>query len=291
MVKPLLRCALLTAMLAAPVAVGATESEDLTRALALYKQKDYDGAALQFAQLETQSPDDPQIAYYLGCIARRRKRSEDAVTYLEKATRLAPNNADYFVALGDAYGAIANQTRSFTAARQTCTALERAVELAPKSEEARAALITFCRKAPSLVGGGMTKAYDQAKELRALDAPAGTRLLATLYEGEKRYDEAIAACEDTLREHGDDYGLLYVTGRIAAASGTHLDEGIAALEKSLTLPAPEGFPGYAAAHVRLGQLYAQKNAPAEARRHFEAALQLEPTNKDAQTGLEALPKA
>lgn len=290
MVKPILLCTLLTTVMATAVSLSA-EPVDLTAAIALYKDKDYDGAALSFTQLESQNPDDPQVAYYLGCIARRRKRNEDAVNYLEKATRLAPNNADYFLALGDAYGAIANQTRSFTTARQTCLALERAVQLAPKSEEARAALITFCRKAPSLVGGGMSKAYDQAKELQTLDAPAGTRLLATLYEGEKRYDEAIAACEETLREHSNDYGLLYVTGRIAAASGTHLDQGITALEKCLVLPVVEGFPGYAAAHVRLGQLYAKKNAPAEAHRHFEAALQLEPTNKDAQAGLEALPKA
>lgn len=288
MVKLILLCAALTAV---AIINLAAEAPDLTASIALYKQKDYVNAELGFSQLAGQYPEDPNIAYYLGRIARHQKHYDQAVSYLEKATRLAPTNAAYFVALGDAYGAIANVNHSFTAARQTCTALEHAVELAPTSEEARAALITFCRSAPSIVGGGMVKAYDQAKELRTLDAPAGTRLLATLYEGERRYDEAIAACEETLRDQANNYGLLYVTGRIAAASGTHLDEGIAALEKCLTLPAVEEFPGYAFAHVRLGQLYAKKSAMADARRHFDAALQLDPTNKDASTGLENLPKS
>lgn len=288
MVKSILLWAVLTVTLTANLVA---ESPDLAGPIALYKQKDYENAALGFAQFESEHPDNPSIAYYLGVIARRQKRYNDAVRYLEKATRLAPTNSAYFVALGDAYGAIANQTQSITAARQTCTALEKAVELAPTSEEARAALITFCRKAPSIVGGGMLKAYHQAKELRGLDAPAGTRLLATLYEGEKRFDEAIAACAETLRDHPDDYGLLYVTGRIAAAAGVHLDQGIAALEKCLTLPVVEGFPGYASAHVRLGQLYLKKDATTEARSHFEAALELDPGNKDATTGLDNLSKS
>lgn len=289
MVKPILLCAALVSFTGLSLSAEPSDSS-LSAAISLYQNKDYDNAAVNFTQLESRNPTDPQIAYYLGCIARHRKRFDEAVTYLEKATRLAPNNADYFLALGDACGAIASQKRSFSSARQTCTALERAVELAPTSEEARAALITFCREAPTMVGGGLQKAYEQAKALQALNPPAGARLLATLYEREKRYDEAIAACESALRDHPEDYGLLYVTGRIAAASGTHLDDGIAALEKCLTLPVAEGFPGYAAAQVRLGQLCAKKGAASDARRHFETALQLEPNNKDGQAGLEALPK-
>lgn len=267
----------------------AADALNLSPAIALYKQKDYEKAGAAFAELESANPENPQVAYYLGRIAQRQKRYEAAVTALEKATRLDPQNPEYFIALGDVYGAIANQTRSFATARQSCSALEHAVELAPRSEEARAALISFCRKAPSIVGGGMNRAYEQAKQLRALDAPAGTRLLATLYEGEQRFDEAFVTCAETLGDYPDDYGLLYVTGRIAAASGKHIDQGIAALEKSLTLPPVESFPGHAAAHVRLGQLYAKKSATAEARQHFEAALKLEPGNKDAEAALTALP--
>lgn len=282
--KPLIFCAGMVVV----SALWAEEAPDISGAVALYKQKDYDKAATAFLDLQSKAPEDPQIAYYLGRIAQRQKRYDDAVALLEKATKLVPTNPEYFIALGDAYGAIANQTRSFTAARQTCVALERAVELAPASEEARAALISFCRKAPSIVGGGMVKAYDQAKELQKLDAPAGTRLLATLYESEKRYDEAFASCADTLKNHPADYGLLYVTGRIAAAAHQHEDEGIAALEKCLTLTPVEGFPGHAAAHVRLGQLHAQKGAKGKAREHFEAALKMDPANHDAQAALAEL---
>lgn len=263
---------------------------ELGAAISAYQQKEYDNAATAFLQLASQRPNDPEIQGYLGKIAIKQKRFEDAVGFFEKATQLAPEKSEHFVGLGEAYGSIANRTQSLSMALKTVEALEHAVTLDPKSEEARAALISYCRKAPSIAGGGMAKAYAQAKEFRTINPPAGARLLATLYENEKRYDEAMAVCLETLKDSPEDYGLLYVTGRIAVGSGSHFDEGISALEKCLKLTPPEGFPTHASAEMRLGQLYAKKGDVRKARESFEASLKLDPENKDAQTGLAALPK-
>jgi tetratricopeptide (TPR) repeat protein len=261
------------------------ENVDLSTGLKLYHEKNYDAAQDEFERLDREFPNQPEILYHLGRTARRQKRFDEAARLLERCTRLAPNNAEYFLALGDAYGAIASRQRTLSAATRTCEALEKAVELAPKSEEARAALIDFCRSAPSIAGGGMKRAYDEANALRRLDAPAGTRLLAALFESEKRYDEAIAACEAALHNHPSDYSLLYLLGRLCVVSGSHLDEGIEALTKALEIEVPKGFPNHAFAHLRLGQLYQKKNERADARKHFEATLAEEPNNADAKAAL------
>jgi cytochrome c-type biogenesis protein CcmH/NrfG len=263
-------------------------SPELTSAIGLYKEKNYDAANTALLALEKQAPNDAGVQYYLGRVARKQKRNDEAVIHLEKATQLASDNSEYFLALGDAYGAIASATRSFGAAQRSGQALEQAVRLAPRSEEARAALIDFCRQAPPIVGGGMKRAYAQAAELQKLDPAAGARLLAGLHLGERRPNEAIAVCSETLREHPHDYSLLYLIGRISVENGTHLEEAAQALEECLTLPVPTGFPSHAAANVRLGQVYSKIGDFATARRHFAAALQEEPDNADAKTGLATL---
>jgi cytochrome c-type biogenesis protein CcmH/NrfG len=276
------------ALLLTALPAVAEVSPELKSAISLYKEKNYDAAGTALLALEKQAPEDAGVQYYLGRVARKQKRNDEAVLHLEKATQLAPDNSEYFLALGDAYGAIASATRSFGAAQRSGQAFEQAVKLAPRSEEARAALIDFCRQAPPIVGGGMRKAYAQAAELQKLDPAAGARLLAGLYLGERRYNEAIAVCSDTLREHPHDYSLLYLVGRISVENGTHLEDAAQALEECLKLPVPEGFPSHAAANVRLGQVYSKIGDFTTARSHFESALQEEPENADAKKGLATL---
>jgi tetratricopeptide (TPR) repeat protein len=272
-------------------AVKPTESAELTAAIASYHQKNDPAARTQFAKIISSDPKCAEAYFYLGKIERRERNFEVAATDEEKATQLAPDNPDYFIALGDAYGKLANENRSFTLAQQSCAALEHAVGLAPRSEEARAALIDFCRKAPSIVGGGMTKAYHQAEELRKLDAPAGTRLLITLYADDGRDAEAFQAGAETLKDHPDDYGLLFALGRLAAADSTHLEAGEADLRKCLTLPAPAGFPDHTAAHLRLAQILQKQGHSDEARNEFKLVLAASPDNTDAKAGLADLEKS
>ncbi|HEU5078335.1 MAG TPA: tetratricopeptide repeat protein [Opitutaceae bacterium] len=276
------------ALLLTALSAFADVSPELTKAIEQFKQKNYDAAAAALQALDKQTPNTPEVLYYLGMTERKQKHYEDAVRHLEKATELSPNNSAYFLALGDAYGSIAKETRSFGAAQRTGQAFETAVKLDPKSEEARASLIDFCRKAPPIVGGGMKRAYAQAKELQALDPIAGARLLVSLYRGDKRDEDAFAVCNDTLKEHPHDYSLLYLIGRMAVETGTHTMDGVQALEECLTLPAPEGFPTHTSANIRLGQLYSKIGDFPSARKRFEQALKDDPTNADAKAGLDSL---
>jgi cytochrome c-type biogenesis protein CcmH/NrfG len=267
------------------------QSAELTAAIATYHQKNDGAARAQFEKIIAADPKCAEAYFYLGKIERREKHFEAAAADQEKATQLAPDRPDYFIALGDAYGKLANESRSFSLAQQSCAALAHAVGLAPRSEEARAALIDFCRKAPSIVGGGLPKAYRQAEELQKLDAPAGTRLLITLYADEGRDVEAFQAGAETLKDHPDDYGLLFALGRLAAADGTHLATGEADLRKCLTLPAPEGFPDHTAAHLRLGQILQHQGRAEDARSECTFVLSASPDNADAKAGLAELEKS
>lgn len=272
-------------------AAKSAESPELTAAIATYHEKNDPSARAQFEKIVAANPKCAEAFFYLGKIERRERNFEAAAADEEKATQLAPDKPEYFIALGDAYGKLANESRSFSLAQQSCAALEHAVGLAPRSEEARAALIDFCRKAPSIVGGGLTKAYRQAEELRKLDAPAGTRLLITLYADEGRDLEAFQAGEETLKDHPDDYGLLFALGRLAAADGTHLEVGEADLRKCLTLAVPNGFPDHTAAHLRLGQILQKQGRTADARSEFKLVLTASPDNPDAKAGLAELEKS
>jgi tetratricopeptide (TPR) repeat protein len=268
-------------LLPAPV----SSAPELSGAVELYRARNYEEATKALEQLRVAEPENPEIIYYLGLTARRQKRFDEAVRLLEDCVKRVPSNPDYHVALGDAYGALASKNRSFTQASRARSSFETAVALAPRSEKARAALIDYCREAPSIAGGGMGKAYAHAKEFQALEPAAGTRLLVILYVSEKRYADAIAACRDFLRSSPEDYTINYQLGRVAAISGSSPDEGIAALEKCLTLAVPEDFPGHAHVHTRLGQLYTRKGNAANARKHFEAALALDPNLAEAKEGL------
>jgi tetratricopeptide (TPR) repeat protein len=145
----------------------------------------------------------------------------------------------------------------------------------------------YCQQAPSIVGGGMDKAFEQAQEIKKLDAVEGGDALGSLYAADKKFDLATGEYESVLKIKPDDYNALYQTGRIAVLTGDRLDRGLAALQECLTLKTPEGQPPYAAVQWRIGNILEKKNDKPGARAAYEAALKADPNFKEA---IEALKK-
>src|SRR5262249_25503267 len=149
-------------------------------------------------------------------------------------------------------------------------------ELDPKNLAARTSLMAVYQQAPSMMGGGTDKAYEQAAAIKALDATRGHLAYATLYVADKKPDQALAELDEVLKGSPDDYAALYEVGKLAATTGKYLERGLASLRQCLELPAPAGTPGHAAAQWRLGNILEKQGDAAGARAAYEAALKLDP---------------
>ena len=257
-----------------------------------YQAKRYDEARAAFTELASAEPQNPEPHYHLGLVAMKTGDTDEAIRAFELAVQLAPENSDYHMELGGAYGAKAEQVGLFskmTWAKKCQAALEKSIALNPDNLVARNGLVSYYRAAPTFVGGGLPKAYEQAEEIRRRDLIMGSAILGQLYLREKKYDDAITVFADAAKSHPDNYHLHYLIGRTAADSGTHLEAGEQALRRCLELtPAPRE-PSHAHVHWRLG-LIAQKRGDANAARTaFEKSLSLNPDLPEPRTALETLP--
>src|SRR3974390_3089292 len=93
---------------------------------------------------------------------------DNAITNGEKAVNAAPNNSMYHLWLGREYGGKAASVSALSAAsyaKKTKNEFEKAVQLDPANVQARADLSEYYTDAPSIVGGGLDKARDQAAQV------------------------------------------------------------------------------------------------------------------------------
>lgn len=110
---------------------------------------------------------------------------DEAVRECEAAVAAAPTNSSYQRWLGSAYGqkaGHAGKLSAFGIAKKAHSAMEKAVQLDPKSADALSDLGEYCVSAPGIVGGGIDKANALAQRLLAVDAPRGHTLLARIAE-------------------------------------------------------------------------------------------------------------
>jgi len=257
----------------------------------LFKAKQYPEARTAFEQIATSEPGNAAAHYYLGVLAQRRDDTDEAIRRLETATKLDPKNSGYFLELGGAYGNAAGKAGVFSKlglAKQCQAALEKAVQLDPENIEARNALVSYYRAAPTFVGGGMSKAYEQAEEIRKRSATTGAAVLGQLYLAEKKIDQAFALYEETLKANPDNYMLLYAVGRAAAQTGQHVERGEQVLRRCLELTPGKGEPGYAPVQWRLGNLAERRGDPVAARAAYEAALKVDAAFTQARDALAKL---
>lgn len=268
-----------------------------------------DEAVHALEQEITQSPSDAE-AHNLLCRAYFMLDEWDrAIAACEHAVSRAPQQSLYHLWLGRAYGEKADRAGVFSAAglaKKVRISFERAVELDPKSSEARTDLGEFYAEAPAIVGGGKDKARVQADELMAFDPARGHWLLARIDEknkdaaaAEHEYRAAIAASHSEARSWLDLANFFFYARRIdemeqairtlesspvdhpealmhAAGilqrAGRDNQTAIRLLRRYLTSPVEEG-PAFKA-HDQLGQLLEKQGDRKAAVQEFRAALAL-----------------
>ncbi|HLV86162.1 MAG TPA: hypothetical protein VKV39_04240 [Candidatus Sulfotelmatobacter sp.] len=114
----------------------------------------------------------------------------------ERAREIDPQKASYSLWLGRIYGEKADHVGFISAAglaKKVRESFERAVELEPKSWEARTDLAEFYLEAPGIVGGGKDKAHQQADAIMVLNPPMAHWVEARI--AEKDGDTAAAERE------------------------------------------------------------------------------------------------
>jgi tetratricopeptide (TPR) repeat protein len=246
----------------------------------------------------------------------------------ERAISLERGVSEYHLWLANAVGQQAQNAsvvRQPFMARRIKAEFERAVELDPRSVEARNGLISYYLQAPAIMGGSVEKAREQARAIAALDVVQGHMANAQISWADKdtaateRYwREAITAIPDSVmpvinlanRLHAwgrtaDAFALYdgylarqprnvparFQLARLVAISGTQLPRGERVLRDLLadTSWVSGGWsPSRGAVHARLGDVLRKLGKTDEARAAYTTALSLDKDSQIAKDGLKAL---
>jgi len=214
---------------------------------------------------------------------------------------------------------------SLSLAHKAHREFETAVRLDAQNLEAQRDLIRYLVNAPGIVGGGEEPAERQIQALTAVDTLQGELAQAELYVTRKKFDQADVEYQKILqlnpkrigiyfeiaeyyRDRGNaarmseavedgaplapsDHRLEYYRG-IALILG---DRDPAQAEADLlhyldTVPDNANVPSHSTAHEWLGRLYEREGQLDKAAKEFQAALTLDPHDKQASESLRSLQK-
>lgn len=323
-VRSALSAALLLLGVVSP-ASAAAPAGPLAPGIQAFEERRYEDARKFFAPFAASHPNDAEAADYLGRTLLNLRKADDAIDWLEKATKLAPRRADYLVHLAQAYGRAAQEAsmlRKPGLANDAKDACLKAIAIDPDNLDAREFLVTFYLVAPGIMGGDDDKAREQANEIAkrdpvrgalaranvaadAKDNPAAERILkeavakhpneprlqialGLLYQSQQRWDAAFELYEAMLAADPNAWNALYQIGRTAALSGKRLDRGVEALKRYLGHPPEPDSPPLANAHYRLGMIYEKQGTKPAARAEYQTAIKLDPKLDDAKEALKKL---
>jgi tetratricopeptide (TPR) repeat protein len=256
----------------------------------------------------------------------RRQEFAAAVPLLEKCVAADQGNSKFHQWLGRALGLQAAQNgiaSSLLSIRRVKAELEKAIALDALNLEARQDLAILYRALPGLLGGSYARAAEQVAFIRRHDPAFASQLDGDFLAGEKKYDAALAAYNESARLHprpviqvrisllhqqkkewekafaaldqalaldGNYPFALYQIGRTAALSGQQLDRGEKCLRNYLAMPLREELenPSLASAHFRLGNILEKKGDSAGARAEYEVSLKIDPKQKEPRAALAKL---
>lgn len=237
-------------------------------------------AKTRFESILKQDDKNPEAHYRLGLIllTRRFLNEDDAVDHMEQAVEISPTNATYQYGLGAAYGMKAQNAGVFKQAflaPKVRKAFEKAVSLDPNLVDAHVGLAQYYWRAPGIMGGDMTKAYQEADAAIQLDELKGRILKANIFVAEKMNTEASQEMKTLTMHRSNDWhawraaGLFYWRHQMT-------EDAISAFGRYVTLR-----PDTADSHQWLALAYHQKKDAAGAISSAHKALDLDKANINA----------
>jgi len=249
---------------------------------------------------------------------------DHGISACERAINRAPQNSLYHLWLGRIYGEKADRAGFMSAAglaQKVRSEFERAVELDPKSWQARTDLAEFYFEAPGIVGGGKGKARAQADVLASLNPAMAHYMngriaeknkdtataereyraaieashggahawlnLALFYRHQNRLDEMEQALRTMESRPLDRPESLMDGGSILLRTGRNYALGIELVRRYLSGPTVEEGPAFKA-HYTLGQLLEKQGDRSAAAQEYRAALALAREYTRAQEALKRI---
>ncbi|MCX6137214.1 MAG: tetratricopeptide repeat protein [Ignavibacteriales bacterium] len=153
----------------------------------LFEAKKYKDALACFEAVVGKNKKDAEAWSYLAAIHLRREfrdidKAEDEI---DEAIDLQENVSRYHLIRGQVLGVkaqLSGMLKAAIVAPKVKSAFLRAVELDPKSVEARQGLFSYYLMAPGVMGGSEEESLTQAKEISILDPYQGHMVLASYYQ-------------------------------------------------------------------------------------------------------------
>jgi len=315
MKSPRIARAVLFLALSLPARAAADSPKDLLAAGRV------DDAIQTLKQQISHSPTDAEANNLLCRAYFMLEEWDHGISACERAVNLAPQNSLYHLWLGRVYGEKADRAGFMSAAglaKKVRSEFERAVELDPKSWQARADLAEFYLEAPGIVGGGKDKARAQADVLASLNPAMAHYMngriaeknkdiataerkyraaieashggahawlnLALFYRHQNRLDEMEQGLRTMESRPLDRPESLMDGGSIALRTGRNYALGIELVRKYLSGPTVEEGPAFKA-HYILGQLLEKQGDRPAAAQKYRAALALAREYTSAQEAL------
>jgi tetratricopeptide (TPR) repeat protein len=318
------------ALLAGSISVFAAvkQSDALEAGRRAYESSDYSKAVIEFQTAAAKEAQNGEIQLMLTKSYLELQERDAAINSAERAVAIDPKSSVYHEWLGRAYGEKADHSAMFTAlglARKTHREFEVAVELDEKNFSARQALVEFDCAAPPVVGGGEEKAKPEIEKLKAMDASEWHYSMGNCRRQKKDFTAADAEFQLALESHPKRADLLFDIGDYAMRHGqadrlievgelgAHTapadprgmfyravglilkkekpEEAERLLREYLQkAPKRSAYPRYATAHEWLGRLYEDKGDKKSAETEYQAAIQLDPKDKNVRESLKRVEK-
>jgi tetratricopeptide (TPR) repeat protein len=305
------------------------QDESLKAGREAYEASEYAKAAQLLQQAAAQNPRSGEIHLLLAKTYYESQQHDAAIASAEKAVAIDPSSSVYHEWLGKVYGEKADHAAMFSAlslAKKARREFAKAVELDQKNFSAQQALIEFDCSAPAIAGGGEDKARTEIARLAAMDAAEGHYAAGNCRRQKKDFAAAEAEFDKALENHPKSADLIYDIGdygvkhsqpeRLSAVADAgeavapgdlrgkyyravalvlkkeRLDDAEMLLREYVErAPVRNDYPHRGSAHEWLGRLCEDEHKTQAAIEEYEAALKLEPKNKNAREALKRLKKS
>jgi TolA-binding protein len=288
---------------------------------------EYAFATEMLRALLSQSPNDPQLHYWLGRCAYEQKDFEHASEHFHRAVELDTRVSIFHQWLGRAYSENAERSHSLSLARKSKSEYGTAVQLDPANLAARRDLEEYDIDSPWIAGGNKDDALTQADAIAARDPVEGhlarayyflhavnqaTRAeqeflsileakphrIAPYFEAARHFqhDDKPAQLEAFIQAAASvdpsDPRLDYFHGVLLALKKSGLEVAEGDLKKYISgTPDRNDWPSHADAMEWLGRTYELQGKKADATAQYRAALQLDPRLRRARESLRRLENA